>query len=68
MRDRCFCAITDRIAATSTFKHTKSDLQRDGYNPALTPDRIYFDDSTQRAFVPVDATLFAGLQSGKLRV
>jgi fatty-acyl-CoA synthase len=63
-----FLRITDRIAATSTFKHTKSDLRRDGYNPALTPDRLYFDDSTQRAFVPVDAALFAGLQSGKVRV
>ena len=63
-----FLRITDRIAATSTFKHKKSDLQRDGYNPAITPDRIYFDDSTEHAFVPVDAALYAGLQSGKLRV
>ena len=63
-----FLRITDRIAATSTFKHTKRDLQRDGYNPAMTPDRIYFDNSTRRAFVPVDATLYAELQSGNLRV
>ena len=63
-----FLRITDRIAATSTFKHTKRDLQRDGYNPAMTPDRIYFDDSTRRAFVPVDATLYAELRSGNLRV
>ncbi len=31
-----FLRITRQIDATSTFKHTKSDLQRDGYNPAVT--------------------------------
>ncbi len=63
-----FLRITDQIDATSTFKHTKSDLQRDGYDPAVTRDRIYFDDPVQQAFVPVDATLYDGIQSGKLRV
>ena len=63
-----FLRITDQIDATSTFKHTKSDLQRDGYDPAVTRDRIYFNDPAQRAFVPVDATLYNGIQSGKLRV
>ena len=46
-----FLRITDQIDATGTFKHTKSDLQRDGYDPAVTSDRIYFDDPAQRAFV-----------------
>ena len=63
-----FLRITDQIDATSTFKHTKSDLQRDGYDPSVTRDRIYFDDPAQRAFVPVDANLYDGIQSGKLRV
>ena len=63
-----FLRITDQIDATGTFKHTKSDLQRDGYDPAATSDRIYFDHPAQRAFVQVDVPLFAGIQNGKLRL
>ena len=63
-----FLRITDQINATGTFKHTKNDLQRDGYDPAATRDPIYFDDPEQRAFVRVDPVLYAGIQSGKLRV
>ena len=35
-----FPRITNQIDATSTFKHTKSDLQRDGCDPAVTRNRI----------------------------
>ena len=35
-----FLRITNQIDGTSTFKHTKSDLQRDGCDPAVTRNRI----------------------------
>ena len=63
-----FLRITDQIDATSTFKHTKNDLQRDGYDPAATSNRIYFDDPAQRGFVQVDTMLYAEIQTGKLRI
>ena len=46
------------LAKTSTFKHTKNDLQRDGFDPAATRDTIYFDDPASDAFVPLDKALY----------
>jgi len=56
------------IEVTATFKHKKSDLARTGYDPALTGDPIYFNDADRGAFVPMDAALFARIQSGQVRL
>jgi hypothetical protein len=61
-----FLRITDRIAATSTFKHNKAELKREGFDPAATNDPIYFDDAAKKAFVRLDATLYARIQAGKV--
>jgi fatty-acyl-CoA synthase len=37
-----FLRVAKELAKTSTFKHTKNDLQRDGFDPAATRDTIYF--------------------------
>jgi fatty-acyl-CoA synthase len=63
-----FLRLTDGIAATSTFKHKKNELKRDGYDPSATSDPIYFDDSSQKAFVPLDPALFARIQAGDARL
>jgi fatty-acyl-CoA synthase len=63
-----FLRITDQIAATATFKHAKSELQRQGFDPAATPDPIYFDDSSKKAFTRIDSALFEIIRSGKLRL
>ena len=63
-----FVRVTDRITATSTFKHKKSDLKREGYDPSASGDPIYFDDPQQRAFVPLDRALFARIQSSGVRL
>ena len=52
---------------TSTFKHLKNDLKRDGYDPALG-DAVYFDDPKRQAFVPLDRALYRRIQTGKLRL
>jgi fatty-acyl-CoA synthase len=62
-----FLRIKDGIDVTSTFKHKKSDLARDGFDPAATQDAIYFDDPRQQAYVPLDTMLHARITSGGLR-
>ena len=59
-----FLRVADRIATTSTFKHTKSDLARDGFDPAATTDPIYLDDAAKNAFVPLDGALYARIKAG----
>jgi fatty-acyl-CoA synthase len=63
-----FLRITDRIAATATFKHRNYDLRREGYDPTGTSDPIYFDDQARRAFVRLDHELFRRLQAGEVRL
>jgi fatty-acyl-CoA synthase len=63
-----FLRITDRIEATATFKHTKNDLKREGYDPAATSDPIFFDDPARGAFVPLDRALYRHIQDGKVRL
>jgi fatty-acyl-CoA synthase len=63
-----FLRITERIAATATFKHRNYDLRREGYDPTGTTDPIYFDDPTRAAFVRLDQQFFRRLQAGEVRL
>src|SRR2546426_1890787 len=56
------------IDVTATFKHTKSEFVRQGYDPAATVDVIYFNDSDRRAFVRLDAALYERIQAGQIRL
>jgi acyl-CoA synthetase (AMP-forming)/AMP-acid ligase II len=62
-----FLRVAKELAKTSTFKHTKNDLQRDGFDPAATRDTIYFDDPASDAFVPLDQALYERIKTGVVR-
>ena len=63
-----FLRLADRLEATATFKPTKANLQRAGFDPAATSDAVYFDDPAKKAFVRLDAALFARIAAGKVRL
>jgi fatty-acyl-CoA synthase len=63
-----FLRIQDRIAVTATFKHLKSELVRDGFDPAAAADAIYFDDPSRRAYVRLDALLYERINAGEVRL
>jgi fatty-acyl-CoA synthase len=63
-----FLRLTERIAATSTFKHAKSDFQRDGFDPAATTDPIFFADPTTKTYTRLDDELYDRLQAGKVKL
>jgi fatty-acyl-CoA synthase len=63
-----FLRIQDRIAVTATFKHQKTELVREGFDPAASGDAIYFDDPSQQAYVRIDGALFDKLQAGAVRL
>lgn len=58
----------ETIEITTTFKHTKNDLKREGFDPAATRDAIYFDDPARCAFVRLDRALHADIEAGKVRL
>ena len=51
---------------TATFKHTKSALVREGYDPVAIGDAIYFNDRERQAFVRLDKALYDRIQSGQI--
>jgi fatty-acyl-CoA synthase len=63
-----FLRIRGEIEVTSTFKQKKLDLVKQGFDPAATTDKIYFNDPERQAFVPLDALLYSRIQSGSVRV
>jgi fatty-acyl-CoA synthase len=63
-----FLRIQDSIAVTATFKHQKTDLVRQGFDPAASGDAIYFDDPSQQAYVRLDDALFERIKAGAVRL
>jgi len=62
-----FLRIRNEMELTGTFKYTKTDLVREGYDPEVTSDAIYFNDFDQEAFVRLDKPLYDRIQSGEIR-
>ena len=63
-----FLRIRGEIEMTATFKPKKQDLSREGYDPTITADVIYFDDRVRQSFVKLDAVLYERLQTGNVRL
>ena len=63
-----FLRVRDDLDVTATFKHTKSALVRDGYDPAATADALYFNDRERQAFVRLDKSLYDRIQAGQVRL
>jgi fatty-acyl-CoA synthase len=63
-----FLRICDDIETTGTFKYSKTDLVRQGYDPVATTDVIYFDNPESGAFIRLDKALYDRIQVGKSRL
>ena len=61
-----FLRIREDVELTGTFKYSKTDLVRQGYDPAATSDAIYFDSPESKSFVPLDQFLFDRIQAGQI--
>jgi fatty-acyl-CoA synthase len=63
-----FLRVRNEIEVTATFKDTKNDLVRQGYNPVTTGDVIYFDAPERDAFVRLDQALYNSIHAGRVRL
>jgi fatty-acyl-CoA synthase len=61
-----FLRLRREMDLTATFKHTKRDLVRQGYDPDATDDALYFDDGKRDAFVRLDKPLYDRIQTGQV--
>ena len=63
-----FLRIRDAVDLTGTFKYSKADLVRQGYDPVATQDTLYFDHPESQAFVRLEKALYDRIQSGQIRL
>jgi fatty-acyl-CoA synthase len=63
-----FLRIRSELEATATFKYTKTNLMREGYDPVAADDVVYFNDRQRGAFVRLDTELYSRLQTGQVRL
>jgi fatty-acyl-CoA synthase len=63
-----FLRIRSNLDITGTFKYSKTDLVRQGYDPAASPDIIYFNSPESESFVRLDKPLYDRIQMGEIRV
>jgi fatty-acyl-CoA synthase len=62
-----FLRIRSEMDVTGTFKYTKTDLARQGYDPSATADVLYFNHPERQAFVRLDKALYDRIQAGEIR-
>jgi fatty-acyl-CoA synthase len=60
-----FLRVRDDLEMTATFKHTKSALVREGYDPIAIGDALYFNDRERQAFVRLDKARYDRIQAGR---
>jgi len=63
-----FVRVVAGMDLTGTFKIRKTDLQNEGFNPAATPDPLYYLDSRGETYAPLDASAFQRINSGALKL
>jgi fatty-acyl-CoA synthase len=62
-----FVRIRKNMDLTGTFKYSKTDLIRQGFNPAASNDSVYFNSLELGAFTRLDQQLYERIQMGAVR-
>jgi fatty-acyl-CoA synthase len=62
-----FLRIRKDMDLTGTFKYSKTDLVRQGFNPASSGDAVYFNDLELGTFTQLDQQLYERIQMGAIR-
>jgi fatty-acyl-CoA synthase len=60
-----FVRICKQVDLTGTFKYSKTELVREGYDPEACGDLLYFDNADQ--FITLDRELYKRIQGGEFR-
>ena len=51
-----------------TYKFQKSDMRREGFDPSLVSDRLYFLDPSRGRYAALDQELHRSILSGKQKL
>jgi fatty-acyl-CoA synthase len=63
-----FLRIRRDLDVTTTFKQKKIELAKEGFDPGLTVDPIYFSDPASKTFVRLNAAMYERIRKGEVRL
>nr|XP_033776359.1 very long-chain acyl-CoA synthetase isoform X2 [Geotrypetes seraphini] len=63
-----FIRIQEEIEVTSTFKQRKVTLVKEGFDPAVVRDPMYFLDETELRYVPMTQTIYDAIREKKRKL
>ncbi|KAK3867856.1 hypothetical protein Pcinc_026713 [Petrolisthes cinctipes] len=63
-----FLRTVKQLEMTGTFKLKKVTIQKEGFDPTIIKDRLYFLDAKLKAYVPLTTDLYQAITAGKVRV
>jgi fatty-acyl-CoA synthase len=63
-----FIRISATLDSTETFKQKKHLLMREGFDPSIVDDPLYFRDPQSDEYRPLDADAYARIADGKIRL
>ncbi|MGO9340060.1 MAG: long-chain-acyl-CoA synthetase [Terracidiphilus sp.] len=61
-----FLRIRKQVDVTGTFKYSKTELVREGYDPGACGDVLYFDHANE--FIKLDKDVYERIQGGEFRL
>jgi fatty-acyl-CoA synthase len=62
-----FLRFRNDVDVTGTFKYSRTELVREGFDPRVTTDEIYFANPTSHSFDRMDEVLYSEIQNGTIR-
>ncbi|XP_072038889.1 long-chain fatty acid transport protein 2-like [Amphiura filiformis] len=63
-----FLRIRQHMMVTSTFKHMKVELVKEGFNPSQIADTLYIMDAPNKTYMPLDAGVYQHVRDGKIKL
>jgi fatty-acyl-CoA synthase len=63
-----FIRISARLDTTETFKQKKHQLTREGFDPRMVDDRLFFREPESGAYRPLDTAIHARIAGGAIRL
>ncbi|CAH0726565.1 unnamed protein product, partial [Brenthis ino] len=63
-----FIRVMSSMDMTATFKLRKVDLQKEGYNPNVIKDKLYYLDPKSNSYVNLGPTEYENIISGQIRL
>lgn len=63
-----FLRLQTEIEITGTFKHRKVELVKEGFDPSVISDPMFFDHPTEGKYVPLTPDLYNQICSGSMKL